>query len=212
MSDLAPVDENETALTTRRYDRIAPFYDFVETGMELRAKSWRRDLWSLVEGKRILEVGVGTGKNIPFHPVDRETVALDISSRMLARATRVADRLQAGVRLQLGDVQRLPFEDARFDTVVGTFLFCSVPDPVLGLSEIRRVLAPGGHLLLLEHVLSERRLLRPLMRWLDPVPVRIWGAHIARETVTNVGLAGFVEIEATDLSLDIVKRITARAP
>jgi hypothetical protein len=83
---------------------------------------------------------------------------------------------------------------------------------VLGLGEARRVLAPGGRLLLLEHVLSRRPLLRSLMRFLDPIPFHVWGAHIDRDTVGNVRQAGFVDVVDTDLSLDVVKRIEAVAP
>ena len=76
----------------------------------------------------------------------------------------------------------------------------------------RCVLRPGGRLLLLEHVLSEKPLLRALMRRLDAIPLHIWGAHIDRGTVLNVDRAGFKEVQAQDLSLDIVKAIAARAP
>jgi SAM-dependent methyltransferase len=131
---------------------------------------------------------------------------------MLERARRRAARLGSSARLDVADVQALPFPDASFDTAVATFVFCSVPDPVLGLRELRRVLKPGGRLLLLEHVLSERPWLRGLMRRLDPLPYHLWGAHLNRETVQNVRTAGFADVRATDLSFDIVKRIEARAP
>lgn len=70
--------------------------------MKLRTRSGCHDIWSRAEGKRILEIGIDTGKNMPFHPVDAEIVALDISLKMLARVTKVAHRLQAGVRHELG--------------------------------------------------------------------------------------------------------------
>ena len=212
MTALAHLDERATALTTRRYDRIAPIYDALESVMELRARHWRRDLWSRAEGGRILELGVGTGKNLRYYPRGREVVAMDISQRMLHRAQRKAECLGMSVRLELGDAQQLAYPNGSFDIAVATFLFCSVPDPQLGLAEVRRILKPGGQLLLLEHTLSERPLLRRIMRWLDPIPFRIWGAHIDRDTVANVGAAGFVEVEAMNLYLDVVKRISARAP
>jgi len=206
------VDRRETELTRSRYDRIAPVYDLLESMMELRVRSWRRELWSLVRGDRILELGVGTGKNLRFHPCGKGITAIDISEKMLLRARRRAAKLGARVRLEIADAQVLPFGDASFDEVVATFLFCSVPDPVQGLCEARRVLRPGGRLLLLEHVISELPVLRPLMRWLDPIPVHIWGAHIDRDTVENVRAAGFEDVESRDRSLDIVKVILARAP
>jgi len=116
------------------------------------------------------------------------------------------------VTLQVADAQALPFADASFDEVVATFLFCSVPDAVAGLREARRVLRPGGRLRLLEHVLSKRPVWRRLMRWFDPIPSRLWGAHIDRETLENLVEAGFEDIESSDLWLDIFKRIAARAP
>jgi phosphatidylethanolamine/phosphatidyl-N-methylethanolamine N-methyltransferase len=206
------IDDRETRLTRRRYDRIAPIYDALEWMMEWRARLWRRDLWSRVGTGRVLEMGVGTGKNIRYYPEGRDIVAMDISEKMLNHARRKAERFGSRVTLELGDAQALSYPDASFDVVAATFLFCSVPDPVLGLTEARRVLKPGGQLLLLEHVLSRRAGLRRIMQWIDPVPFHIWGAHIDRDTLDNVRRAGFVDVVDTSLSLDIVKRIEGRAP
>jgi ubiquinone/menaquinone biosynthesis C-methylase UbiE len=177
--------------------------------MELRAHAWRRELWASVTGHVVLEIGAGTGKSIPFYPRRAKVIATDISDRMLDRARRRADRLGARVKLERADVQQLPYPSESFDTVVGTFVFCSVPDPLLGLREVVRVLRPGGQLLLLEHVLSGRPVLRQLMRWFDPVPFRLWGAHINRDTLSTVQAAGFEEVRSTNLSLDVVRRIEA---
>lgn len=212
MSGQLVLDDRETRLTRRRYDRIAPIYDALEWMMEWWVRGWRRDLWARVAAGRVLEMGVGTGKNIRYYPEDRDVVAMDISEKMLVHAQRRAERLHRPVELELGDAQALSYPDASFDVVVATFLFCSVPDPVLGLTEAKRVLKPGGQLLLLEHVLSRRRMLRQLMQWLDPIPFHIWGAHIDRDTVDNVRRAGFVDVVETNVSLDVVKRIEALAP
>lgn len=203
-----------TELTRKRYDRIAPLYDALEWTMErMRFQSWRQALWAQVHtGERVLELGVGTGKNIPYYPNGVDMTAVELSEGMLSKAHKRATRLGAEVALSLEDAQALSFADASFDVVVATFVFCSVPDPVAGLAEARRVLRPGGRLLLLEHVLSEKPILRSLMRWLDPIPVHIWGAHIDRETVDNVHSAGFEEVVAQNMSIDIVKSISARAP
>src|SRR3972149_6499064 len=85
---------------------------------------------------RSLEGGVGTGKNIPYHPEGSRSVAVDLSPRMLRRAARKADRLGRDVDLVLADAQRLPFRAGAFDAAAATFVFCSVPDPVLGLREV----------------------------------------------------------------------------
>ena len=207
----AAVDREETAEVQRRYDRIAPFYDLIQWLFELRARRWRRDLVSRIEGSRILEVGVGTGKNFSYYPADRDIAAVDLSENMLARARRRAARAHLPVHLQQADAEALTYRDASFDTVLATLVFCSVPDPVRGLEEARRVLVPGGQLLLLEHVGTHRRWLHRLLHWLAPVLAR-GGEHVERDTVGSVRRAGFVDVVETDLWLDVVKRIEAVAP
>jgi phosphatidylethanolamine/phosphatidyl-N-methylethanolamine N-methyltransferase len=198
-----------TELTRRRYDRAASFYDYAEGILELGFRRWRRELWARVPPGPTLELGIGTGRSLRYYPLGAEVIAIDLSPRMLARARRRAARLGVAVDLRVADVQSLPFPDASFETVLATCLFCSVPEPVSGLREARRVLKPGGRLLLIEHVRSRRPLLGRLMAWLDPLVVRIWGAHIARDTVSNVRAAGFVDMSVDDLALDVVKRIVA---
>jgi phosphatidylethanolamine/phosphatidyl-N-methylethanolamine N-methyltransferase len=204
------VGDRQTGLTRSRYDRLAPLYDAIQWPMERRARGWRQQLWSRVAGDRILELGIGTGSNLPFHPPGKTIIGVDLSPRMLERARRRAERVRAPLQLVEGDVQELPFADGSFDSVVATFLFCSVPDPVRGLSEARRVLVSGGQLLLLEHVLTKQRALRWVMRRLDRLTVRFSGAHLDRNTVDNVRAAGFGEVREHDLMFDIVKAIEAR--
>lgn len=186
------VREAETARTRARYDRLARSYDRIEGGIESRRfQHWRRILWDRVRGACVLEVGVGTGKNIVYYPPHASVTGIDLSPKMLERAKQEAARRASPVTLRLADAQRLPFPDESFDAVVATFVFCSVPDPVRGLCEARRVFKPGGQLVLLEHVLSTHRLIRPLMRIANPLVVRLMGANINRETVRNVERAGF---------------------
>ena len=203
----------ESELVKHRYDRVAPIYDAMEWVLEwLSFGGWRRQLWSRVVGPEVLEVGVGTGKNLSMYPDNLEITAIDISPKMLERARRRAEQLDVDVKLMEADAQRLPFDDDQFDTGMTTFVFCSVPDAVRGLRELRRVVRPGGQLIMLEHVLSEQPILRPLMRWLDWLPSHIWGAHIDRQTVENVRESGFEEVRETNLALDVVKRIEGRVP
>ena len=180
-----------TKKTQARYDRIAPIYDLMETIVErLAFQHWRESLWTNIEGERILEVGVGTGKNFPYHPKGAKVTGVDISERMLARAKERCPSSSADVDLTLMDAQQLGFADDTFDSAVATFVFCSVPDPVLGLKEINRVVKPSGRVLLLEHVRVNAPIVGPLMDLFDPVMVRLIGPHINRHTVANVRQAG----------------------
>jgi ubiquinone/menaquinone biosynthesis C-methylase UbiE len=179
-------------LTRRRYDRLAFLYDFLETPMErFRFSSWRARLRDRIVKNQALEVGIGTGKNLPHHPQDVEIIAIDLSLPMLEFARRRASRLEVEVRLVKMDVEQLAFQDNTFDSVFATFVFCSVPDPVLGLREIRRVCKPGGRLLLLEHVRPGNRLLGIIFDLLNPLVVRMIGANINRRTMENLRRAGW---------------------
>jgi ubiquinone/menaquinone biosynthesis C-methylase UbiE len=121
---------------------------------------------------------------------------------MLRRAEDKASKQRIKVHLQQMDVQHLEFEDT-FDTVVATFVFCSVPDPVRGMREIERVCKPGGKVVLLEHVLSANRLLGWLMNLANPLVVRAIGANINRATVENVSKGGLVVEQVTELAAGI---------
>jgi ubiquinone/menaquinone biosynthesis C-methylase UbiE len=205
------VENHEAKRTRDRYQRISKVYDTMEIFSERRYISWREHLWSLVSGPEVLEVGVGTGKNLAFYPAGVNVTGIDLTPGMLERAHKRAAILNRDVRLLIGDAQNLEFPDASFDTIVATFVFCSVSDPVLGLRELGRVLKPDGQILLMEHVRSAKPVLGEIMNILNPVMVRVTGANINRRTVENVRAAGlFIECEEDIGMGDIFKLIIAR--
>jgi phosphatidylethanolamine/phosphatidyl-N-methylethanolamine N-methyltransferase len=206
------IDERETNRAESRYDRIAPIYDLMEILPERQFSAWREKLWAQVPEGRVLEVGVGTGKNLPYHPPTVEVVGIDISKRMLERAHRRAEELDSPVELRQMDAQQLDFPDDSFDAAVGTFVFCSVPDALQGLRELGRVVKPGGKILLLEHVrIDDPEIAGKVMDVLDPLVARLMGPHINRRTVENVRRAG-LEVERVEILAPpkLVKLIVAR--
>lgn len=212
ISASASSDLAATARTRRRYQRIAPFYDAMEHLAERRCRPWRRRLWSMVRGPEILEVGVGTGKNMPYYPAGARVTAIDLTPGMLRRARKRAEAPGLDLDLRLGDVQALEFPDDRFDSAVASFVFCSVPQPVLGLRELGRVVKPGGRILLLEHMRSDRPGLGALMDRLNPLIVRLIGANINRSTVDNIRRAGLAVEEIVDLGWGGIFKLILAAP
>lgn len=200
----------DTERTRRAYDRAALWYDAQEWLPERIAfRTMRRRLWDLVPAGDVLEVGVGTGKNLSYYRSGMHVTAIDISPKMLRRAEGRAKRKNIDVALSIMDAQNLEFPDASFDAAAATFVFCSVPDPVLGLREVLRVLKPGARVYLLEHVLSHKPVLGWLMRRTNGFWRSLSGANIARETVANVEAAGFEIVSVENLWLDVVKLIVA---
>ena len=210
------LDQSATETTKATYQRLAAVYDMMEILPERRYKPWRARLWRAVEERispadRLLEVGVGTGKNMPYWPRDLDISAVDLTPAMLRKARARAQDLQLEVDLKLGDAQALDFAENTFDFAVATFVFCSVPNPVLGLSELMRVVKPGGWVFLMEHVRSQNNLLGTLMDLINPIIVRIMGANINRDTVANVRKAGFELSRVEDLGMGgIFKMIVAQ--
>lgn len=132
------------------YDRLAERYDRLMAPLERRfLNRWRREaLGALPSGSHILEVGAGTGANFSLYPDCEIAVASEFAAGMIDLA---ASR-SGNIRLVQASVDSLPFPSASFDAAFATLVFCSVGEPARGLAELRRVVRPGGTIVLLEHV------------------------------------------------------------
>ncbi|MFO8035233.1 MAG: class I SAM-dependent methyltransferase [Anaerolineales bacterium] len=205
------IDKKATRQTQELYQRISGIYDLMESAAEILFRPWRERVWALAEGPQFLDLGVGTGKNMPYYPEGAHITGVDLTPGMLAQAKKRAARLGLDVDLQLGDAQALEFPEDSFDTAVATFVFCSVPDPVLGFKELGRVVKPDGKILLLDHVRSEINPLGPFMDFVNPLTVRITGANINRRTVDNAQKAGLHLDRVENVGfMDIFKLTIAR--
>jgi len=162
-------------------------YDFFLSPLELWfVGEWRKSLVERAEGC-VLEVGVGTGLNLPYYD-DVSVVGVDSDREMVGRAV---DRgFDVDVSLFLMDVEELGFRDSSFDTVVSTFVFCNI-DPELGLAEIERVCRDGGRLLMLEHVRPENRFVDLFFRGFNPVSRRLFNEDLRRTPLEQLDESGF---------------------
>jgi ubiquinone/menaquinone biosynthesis C-methylase UbiE len=204
-------EEKATEIAERRWNRTSSFYDYMMVFMErIRLRKYRRLFWSRVESSRVLEIGVGTGKNFPYYPTDAGIDAIDFSEKMLEHANDRAKKQKVKVHLQQMDVQNLDFADNTFDTVAATMVFCSVPDPVRGIREVERVCKPGGKVVLLENNFSSIPVLAWFVKLANPLVMRIIGADFNRNPVDNVAKSDLIVEKVTDLGRGLWKLIEAR--
>lgn len=204
--------EAATAEVVRTYDRMAPVYDALDAIYEW---SWKRqlraELFRHAHG-RILDVGVGTGCNMPFYPGDSEVVGIDSSRRMLAEAKQRAARLGRKVELREMNLLRLDYPDQSFDTVVATFVLLCLPEALIpgALAELARVTRPDGRLLLLDYHLSSRPAARLWMRCFSPWLRWAFAARYDAGTERHIEAAGLEVLERRAFAVDSVTMIVAR--
>lgn len=167
-------------------------------------------LFSRIEGKRILEIGVGTGKNFKFYPPgNSERFGIDLSQSMLALAEAKARKCGVKTNLLLMDLEKLGFSDDFFDEVLGTFIFCTAANPIKSLREVRRVLKPEGKLSLLEHMRPDGKMLGKFFDCINPLG-RLFGPNLNRRTIENLTKAGFKIERVQNLLSSIYRCVIAR--
>ena len=201
-----------SARQKRIWDKAAPGYDrqiaFFERSWFSGGRGW---LGERARG-RVLEVAVGTGRSLPYYPAGATVTGIELSPAMLAIARQRAADLGREVSLREADAEHLPFEDAVFDTVVCALSLCTIPSPVAAIGEMRRVLGPGGRLLLLDHIGS---IWPPVYaaQWLvERITARAAGEHFTRRQLSLVKAAGFQIVESERLKAGTVERIHAVRP
>ncbi len=197
-----------------RYQRIAPFYDLLDLPFEYgRYRRIRPLLFQGLSGK-LLDAGVGTGRNFPFYPDGADVVGIDSSPAMLARAERGRGTAAARIELQQMDVTALAFPDRTFDGAVATFLFCTLPDELQlpALEEIGRVVKPGGQIRLLEYTRPTGAVRRAMTRLWEPWVAWAYGAGFDRHTETYVPQAGLQLVDSRFVDDELIKLITVISP
>ena len=173
-----------------KYNRIASIYELIDLPLELLFfRKWRKEALPNLSGK-VLEVGVGTGRNLKFYSSRCSVTGIDYSEKMLEKARKKA-RGMKNVTLFLMDAEHLRFPDNNFDYIITTFTLCSIPDPLKALKEMRRVLKPSGELIAIEYVRSSNHLIAWLEDLVSPVTYSLIGDSANRKTIEIIKEAGF---------------------
>ena len=203
---------SETERVLRLYEKEAPKYDrqmrFFEWLLFGNGREW---VCSQAEGE-VLEIAVGTGRNLPYYPDGVQLSGVELSPAMLEIARTRARELGREIDLRVGDAQALEFPDESFDSVVCTLSLCTIPDDRAAVAEVRRVLRPGGRFLLLEHVRSPLLPIRTAERLLEPLMLRFEADHLTREPLEHLRAEGFAIERLERSKLGIVERVAARKP
>jgi len=191
------------------WDRYAPRYDRqIRISERLLFPDGRAWACSQASGD-VLEVAIGTGLNLPYYPAGITLTGIDLSPAMLAIALDRARTLGLAANLREASADALPFAGASFDTVICTVSLCNIPDDRTAIAEMFRVLRPGGRLVLLDHVASDRRWVLAIERLLEPLALRLNGDYLTRRPMPLVAAAGFSITGTQRSKAGIVERLTA---
>jgi ubiquinone/menaquinone biosynthesis C-methylase UbiE len=196
-----------------RYEYIAPHYDFPDFPFEyMLYRGIRRSMLRGLSG-RLLDAGVGTGRNFPFYPAGSHVVGIDVSPAMLARAERRTQcSAAASIKLTKMDVTKIDLPDRSFDAAVATFLFCVLAEEsqVAALRELGRVVKTGGMIRVLNYVRPRGIVRDAIANLSQPCVTRAFGASFDRHTETAIPAAGLLFLESRYVVHDLIKLMVAR--
>ena len=156
----------------------------------------------------ILEIGVGTGKNLKYYNKNAKVIGIDLSPKMLAKARiRSIQSNKKNIKLILMDTQALKFKTSSFNYVVCTFVLCSVPSPIKVLKQMKRVTKKNGKILMLEHVKSKYFLIKIFQHLHNPITKALFGFNVNRDTINNIKKSGLKPKHKNLALFDVFKKI-----
>jgi ubiquinone/menaquinone biosynthesis C-methylase UbiE len=199
------------AKVRRSWAKQASFYDKSIGFFERRLVGTGHRPWACSRATGdVLEVAIGTGLNLPYYTEDVRVTGVDLTPEMLIVARRRAVDLGRDVDLRKGDAHKLEFPDASFDSVVCTYSLCNIPDPQRALSEMNRVLRPGGKLILVDHIRSGVSPVLWFQKFIEFFSIRLGGEHMTRRPLEYIQALGFELLERDRLGPGgIVERLVA---
>jgi ubiquinone/menaquinone biosynthesis C-methylase UbiE/predicted ester cyclase len=207
-----PIPPSETERVRQIFDKQAPKYDKSMSRFERWLFAGNREWVCERAGGEVLELAAGTARNLPFYSSDATVTGVELSPEMAELGRRRAEDLGREIDMRVGDAEALPFADESFDTVVCTYGLCTIPDDAAAVREAKRVLRPGGRILLAEHVRSPNLVVRTIQRAVEPFAHRFGGDHLLREPLDHLMAEGFRVDEVKRLKAGWVELVSALKP
>ncbi|WP_314589838.1 class I SAM-dependent methyltransferase [Paenibacillus terrigena] len=190
-----------------KFDKQARVYD--RRRKNASDRKWREPLVSCAYGK-VLEISVGAGANFPFYPKGVEVTAVDFSHEMLRSAERGATEHRLNVEFIRADVESLSFDPNTFDTIVSTLSFCGYENPLVLLASLNKWCKPDGQILLMEHGVSSKPMVRHMQNLINPMFRRMVGCHLNRDTMGMLQHAGLSVEREEHHWMDMIHLVWAR--
>jgi ubiquinone/menaquinone biosynthesis C-methylase UbiE len=202
----------ETERIRQLYEKEAPKFDRSMGRWDRTLFAGTREWVCAQASGDVLEIAIGTARNLPFYPDHARLTGIELSPPMLEIARQRAAELGREVDLRLGDAEALEFPDESFDTVICTYSLCTIPDDRAAVREAKRVLRPGGKFVLAEHVRSPVGAVRAVEKLIEPLAVRFGGDHLTREPLEHLQAEGFTIDEVKRSRVGIVELVRAHKP